>query len=143
MAVSDYEFKKMWNLNPSATVAARNAFKGISAIRIKITGIKGGRGTRAQSKIIYNLYLSVDKIRGKTIPTAWVEWPQESAITHVNIWPPKTCPKLGREYPYICWGPNIGLWKIKPQSERTLIVLCDTLHYVLMNQDFESPARRV
>jgi len=141
VAVSEYEFKSLWSINPSASIAAKNSFGGISAIRVKITGVKGGRGVRAATKITYNLYLAVETIRSREIPMVWVEWPQESAITHVNIWPPRMCPKLGRDYPWICWGGNAGLWKSKPKPERTLISLCSILHHVLINQDFDSPAR--
>jgi len=143
MAVSQYEFEKLWAINPSATIAAKNAFGSISAIRIKVSGIKGGRGGRSRTKITYSLYIDVDKIRSNTFPTTWIESPSDSQITHVNIWHPKMCPKLGRELPWICEGDNADLWSMRPKSERTLVVLCDILHHILMNQDFDSPARSV
>ena len=143
MPVSQYEFEKLWGLNPSATIAAKNALGGISAIRLKITGISGGLGPRSRTNIPYNLYIDVDKIRSNEAPRAWIESPPDSQITHVNVWPPMMCPKLGRELPWIPACEDNHTWETRPKSERTLPMLCDMLQHVLMNQDFSCPARGV
>lgn len=144
MAVSDHEFSQLRNINPTAAIAARNRFRGISAIRIRLKGIRGGRGARATSTITYNLYIDTEKIRASTIPDVWVEWPQDSAINHVNIFGAHHCPKLGRDLPLICWGGgNKANWSSCAKSGRSLVALLDLLHFVLMNQNFDSPARSV
>ena len=139
MGVSNSEYKRLWVRNNTAEVISRDAFGDISGIKLRVKGIRGGKGRRSRETLWYTVFIDVETIRSDNIPRVWVMSPSEDAIKHVNIFHPIRCAKLGVDLPMICWGDYKREWANTPKYNRTLVSLVHRLEFVLSDQNFNSP----
>lgn len=144
MGIVESEFATLYAMNTTAERAARNRFGEISAVSVKVKGIRGGRGRSAQDTVWYTALIDVEHLRGDQIPPVFILAPQDRDIYHVNIFPPAPCPLLGGQpYPHVCWGDYGPEWARlrEHRHNRTLVALVARLSIVLQAQNFGSCAR--
>lgn len=146
MGITETEFAKLYSRNTTATRAARNRFGEISAVSLRVKGIRGGKkGAAAQEVVWYTVLIDVEHLRGSSIPTVFVLSPDDRDIRHVNVFPPAACPYLdGRALPHICWGGYVAQWRELEahRHNRSLVSLVQRLEVVLQHQNFNSCARQ-
>ncbi|MBD3192737.1 MAG: hypothetical protein GF308_19010 [Candidatus Heimdallarchaeota archaeon] len=104
---------------------------------VVIKGIKGGKGLRRNSPVNYRCFINVSGWPNIDEVDIWFLKPPNDEIKHVNIFPPRDCPYLGRRLPYLCYG-NLNT---KLEGHETLLFFLGGLKTVLNNQNFSSPAR--
>jgi len=109
----------------------------IVAIVLTIPGVKGG-GSKA--RVYYRVLID---LRGfpytNEPPVAWILYPPDKEICHLNIYKPKFFELLGRELPRICYGEFEDTWRELPTSKRTLYYLVSQIEYILNNENPDSP----
>jgi hypothetical protein len=114
----------------------------VKAVRLTITGIRGGRGPDRLDRCSYLLILDVTNLAGD-IPPTWVRSPADRDIRHVNIWPgtQSHCPWAGGGLPSLCWHTFSSGWLQAPPSHRTLGNALEYAKQLLNTENHVSPAR--
>lgn len=114
-------------------VAQSNEF--VYAITFKIEGIIGSKNN---SKIEYHLFTDLTNFPN-AMPDIFILEPNEQAIRHINVFPPKLCQKLNNVLPFIC----IGNLTEELQKYRHLMAFLEGVKLILNNENFNSPARQL
>ncbi|MFW9788415.1 MAG: hypothetical protein ACFFE1_12105, partial [Candidatus Thorarchaeota archaeon] len=63
---------------------------------------------------------------------------EDKDIKHVNVFHPKLCPKLNKEYPFMC----LGNLRDELQKYRHVMAFLQGVKRILNNENFNSPARK-
>jgi hypothetical protein len=114
----------------------------VTAVRLSITGIRGGRGPDRLTRCPYLLIVDVTRL-GAGIPPVWIRSPADRDIRHVNIWPSvkNHCPWTGGSLPSLCWHTFATGWLEAPPSHRTLGNALEYAKQLLNTENHVSPAR--
>jgi hypothetical protein len=114
----------------------------VMAIRLSVTGIRGGRDPDRLARCPYLLIVDVSNL-GAAIPPTWVRSPADRDIRHVNIWPSAKhyCPWAGSPLPSLCWNTFAAGWLQAPPSQRTLGNALEYAKQLLNVENHVSPAR--
>lgn len=90
------------------------------------------------SKIPYQIFIDLSNYPNVMSDMFILNIPDEK-IKHINIFHPKFCPKLNKEYPFMC----LGNLKDELQRYRHVMALLQGTKRVLNNENFNSPARKL
>jgi len=112
-------------------------FGRIIGLQFKIKGIVGKGNKR---KITYHVIAFLDDWPDN-LPRVFIIYPPDEQIKHVNIYHPRSHPRLQRRLPEICWGNNVDEWRKVPPSRRTITLFLTYLMKVLNEENPYSPAR--
>lgn len=98
--------------------------------------IKGVVGKGDPTRIPYHMFVDLTNFPN-IMPDCFILNMADEDIKHTNVFHPKLCPKLKKEYPFICLG-NI---KDELQQYRHLMAFLQGVKRILNNENFNSPAR--
>lgn len=132
MALSEQEFS-MAKTNYFPSLEAFHDQGKIERLRLRLLGVVGN-GNKTQ--IEYQVLVTIDGYP-QHAPIAYIEWPRDAEIRHVNIYKAS-----GSLLPRICVGRfDEGIWQTLPDTRRRLMDFLLELHYVLLNENHNSRAR--
>lgn len=131
------------SISPSDIAAAKTRYPSLTPIygtdgqidkaQVQMVGIAGGRNT---TQVVYQTILTFDGFPVSP-PTAWIAYPQEAQIRHMNIFHPSGSLNL----PHVCMGNYGSVWTSLAPNQRTLLHFLLALTHVLQLENPSSPAR--
>jgi len=101
---------------------------------LKVNGIVGSGN---KSKIEYHLFIDLTNFPND-MPDIFILKPSDASIKHINVFPPKHCPKLNGSFPFIC----IGNLTEELQKYRHLMAYLQGVRRILNSENYNSPARK-
>ncbi|MFW9798102.1 MAG: hypothetical protein ACFFE2_13770 [Candidatus Thorarchaeota archaeon] len=99
--------------------------------------IDGVVGKGDKSKIPYHTFIDLSNYPN-IMPDIFILNIEDKDIKHVNVFHPKLCPKLNKEYPFMC----LGNLRDELQKYRHVMAFLQGVKRILNNENFNSPARK-
>ena len=106
----------------------------VFAITVEIKGVIG-KGN--MNKIPYRCFIDLSNYPN-IMPDIYIINIPDDKIKHINVFQPKLCAKLNKDYPFMCLG-NLG---DELQKYRHIMAFLQGLKRILNNENLQSPARK-
>jgi hypothetical protein len=105
----------------------------VFAITVVVDGVEGAG---SKSKIPYHAFIDLSNYPN-IMPDIFILNHEDKNIKHINVFHPKLCPKLNKEYPFIC----LGNLRDELQKYRHIMAFLQGVKRILNNENYNSRAR--
>lgn len=109
----------------------------VYVVTVNMIGIKGNGSTKPQR---YSLLIDLRSFPHE-LPQVFILYPKDRQIKHKNIFHPRYCSILRKDYPQLCPGTLGSVWKNTKNEYRNFLVLLRSIDEILSNENPHSPAR--
>ena len=127
------QFNEAKEVFPTLKAVAQSG-EFVFAVVVTINGVVGSGDT---NKIPYQIFIDLSNYPNVMSDMFILNIPDEQ-IKHINVFHPKFCPKLNKEYPFMC----LGNLKDELQRYRHVMALLQGTKRILNNENYNSPARK-